>query len=562
MAREKSRIIRSYFLIMGVSLVLLFFFLSFFYHLTITRNINKIKLENEVILNLIKKDLEEKYINSIADVRFLSETPQLKSLLYRKSNLSENEDYLEGYLKIKDNYIAGNIRNNRNNIIIEEHEDPEFKYPKGYSPIQVKDIMITKLNFINSKYSDNYVARITAPILGKKNNLLGSVTLYKENGYFTPILEKYSSTTFLEKENFYWFGIEDNKLINTSREKGLVLKDNSFLLDVESGSILNEDTLFIFDTIDFSMFLPDIKFGKETPSTWKILIKIPREEIILIRKQSFRGIMFLGGFIYLFLAMTIYAILKEYYNRKFYEEQLKMKNEKLIENNQTKDKFISVLAHDLKSPFTGVTGIFNILTRKYDSYDESKKKKLIFSLNDSIQSINTLLINLLEWSRIQRGHMTFSPMKVKVNDIMTNVSTLLKLNIEAKNIKVSNDISDKHFVWGDKYMIEAIFRNIISNAVKYTPNSGKIELDSQKKDGYIYISIKDNGVGIDLETQSKLFKLDEHLTTPGTENEKGTGLGLIITKEFIKLNRGDLEVDSIKGEGTTFTIKLPAYKEL
>jgi signal transduction histidine kinase len=558
MAREKSRMIRSYFLIMGVSLVLLFFFLSFFYHLTITRNINKIKLENEVILNLIKKDLEEKFIDSIADVRFLSETPQLKSLLYRKSDLSENEDYLEGYLKIKDNYIAGNIRNNRNNIIIEEHDNPEFKYSPKDNPILVNDITITKLNLED----DNYISRISAPILGDDNEILGSVTLYKENGYFSPILEKYSSTTFLEEENFYWFGVENNKIQNLSKEKGLILKDDSFILGVESGSILNENILFIFDTIDFSIFLPNIKFGEKTPTTWKILVKIPSEEIILIKKQSFKGVMFLGTFIYLFLAMTIYAILKEYYNRKFYEEQLKMKNQKLVENNQTKDKFISVLAHDLKSPFAGVTGIFNILVRKYDSYDEEKKKKLIFSLNDSIQSINTLLLNLLEWSRIQRGHMTFSPMKVKVNDLMTNVSTLLKLNIEAKNIKISNNISDKHFIWGDKYMIETIFRNIISNAVKYTPNSGKIELDSKKKDGYIYIYIRDNGVGIDLETQSKLFKLDEHLTTPGTENEKGTGLGLIITKEFIKLNRGNLEVDSVKGEGTTFTIMLPTYKEL
>jgi signal transduction histidine kinase len=272
--------------------------------------------------------------------------------------------------------------------------------------------------------------------------------------------------------------------------------------------------------------------------------------------------LFLGSFIYLFLAITIFAILKEYYNRKFYEKELKLKNEKLLENNQTKDKFISVLAHDLKSPFTGVTGIFNILTRKYDTYDEGKKRKLIFSLNDSIQSINALLINLLEWSRIQGSHMSFVPMKVKVNDLMNCVTQLLKLNIESKNIRVITNISDKHFIWGDKYMVETIFRNIISNAVKFTPNGGKIELDSKKDDDYVYIYIRDTGVGIGLEAQSKLFTLEEHLTTLGTENEKGTGLGLIITNEFIHLNRGVIEVDSIKGEGTTFIVKLPIYKEL
>ncbi len=270
----------------------------------------------------------------------------------------------------------------------------------------------------------------------------------------------------------------------------------------------------------------------------------------------------LSLFIFFLLSITIWLILKETNKRKFYEKKLESQNQKLIENNRTKDKFISILAHDLKSPFTGITGIFNILTRKYDSYDEAKKKKLIYSINDSIQGINALLINLLEWSKIQRGHVIPSPMKVKINDLTASAYQILKLNLESKNIKFSNNISDKHFIWADKNMIDAVFRNILSNAIKFTPNSGKIELYSERSDKFIYIFIKDNGVGMNLDVQSKLFKLDQHLTTPGTENEKGTGLGLIITKEFIHLNRGSLGVDSIKDQGTTFIIKLPAYREI
>ncbi|WP_051251591.1 sensor histidine kinase [Psychrilyobacter atlanticus] len=559
MTKPKNKILKSYLLLLGGSLIPLFMFISFLYQLNVSQNIVKMKSEKKMILDLIKKDIEREFIDYIDDVQFLSETPQLRSLLYRRSNLKENHDYLKSYLKIKNKYFAGYIKNNRNHVIIEEYYNNEYlKFPEELMMKNPKKITFSKLG----DYKNNFIVNIMAPIYGKDNVSLGTISLYGRQTYIDNILEKYRSINLISKGDFYWFGLDDNNKIDESKKTDILKKGDLLPLNSNSGSVLNKDILYTFDTIDFKELLPQLGFGDNTSSTWRLVVKVPETEITAMKKHFLDGYRLLSLFIFFMLSITIWVILKETNKRKFYENKLELQNQKLIENNRTKDKFISILAHDLKSPFTGITGIFSILTRKYDSYDDAKKKKLIYSINDSIQGINALLINLLEWSKIQRGHVIPSPMKVKINDLTASAYQILKLNLESKNIKFSNNISDKHFIWADKNMIDAVFRNILSNAIKFTPNSGKIELYSERKNQFIYIFIKDNGVGMNLDIQSKLFKLDQHLTTLGTENEKGTGLGLIITKEFIHLNRGSLGVDSIKDQGTTFIIKLPAYKEI
>ncbi|MEI6856819.1 HAMP domain-containing sensor histidine kinase [Psychrilyobacter sp.] len=559
MTRLKIKLFKSYLLLLGGSLIPLFLFIFFLYHLNVSKNIVKLKSEKKVLLNLIKKDIEKEFVDYIDDVRFLSETPQLRSLLYRRSNLKENQDYLKSYLKIKNKYFAGYIRNNRDHVIIEEYHNSEYhKFPEQFLTENLKKITFQKFR----GDENNFIVNVTAPIYGQNNTPLGTISLYGNQCYTDGILEKYKSINLISDRNFYWFGLDNDNNIDEFKSTEILKQGNILPINSSSGSILSKDVLFTFDTIDFKELLPQLDFGENTDSTWRLVIKVPESEMISMKKKFLDGYLLLSFFIFFMLSITIWVILKETNKRKFYENKLELQNYKLIENNRTKDKFISILAHDLKSPFTGITGIFSILTRKYDSYDDVKKKKLIYSINDSIQGINALLMNLLEWSKIQRGHVIPSSMKVKVNDLTASAYQVLKLNLESKNIKFLNNISDKHFIWVDKNMIDAVFRNILSNAIKFTSNSGKIEFYSERKDKFIYIYIKDNGVGMNLDIQSKLFKLDEHLTTPGTENEKGTGLGLIITKEFIHLNRGSLGVDSIKDQGTTLIIKLPVYREL
>jgi signal transduction histidine kinase len=355
---------------------------------------------------------------------------------------------------------------------------------------------------------------------------------------------------------FYTFTVEKDNSFKPTKEIDFEFKE-LFPKVEERGSVIRNNNLYVYTTVNFMEFAPDIKFIKNTPYIWKIVLKIPKDDILELKISSIKGFALFGGFIFLFLSITLWSVLKENTGRKFYEQKLEAQNQELLKNNRVKDKFISILAHDLKSPFAGVTGIFDILIKKYDTYNEEKRKMLIFSLSDSIHGINALLTNLLEWSKIQRGHIIYSPSNINLSSIAEKVYRVFKLNIESKNIEFLNEIPKDHYVFADKNMLEAILRNIISNAVKFTPSSGKIRIYSEIHGKYIRIYISDTGVGIDLETQSKLFKLDKHLTTLGTENEKGTGLGLVITKEFISLNGGKLEVDSTKGEGTTFIIILP-----
>ena len=498
MLNIKINLIKSYLLLLTGSLIPLFMLTSFFYQLNVSQQITKLKSENKVVLNLIKKDLQDKFIDYINDACFLAETPQLRSLLYRKSNLKENQDYLEGYLKIKDKYIAGNIRNNRSHVIIERYHNNEYlKFSEQFLVHPIKKTTFTKLG----KYKNDYIISISTPIFSKDQKILGSISLYGKESYLFSILKKYEALNLLSSDNFYWFSINKNQEINVDQKIDILKKGNIIPLNIKSGSLLNQNILFVFDTIDFKEFLPQLKFDKNTSSLWKLIIKIPEEEILLIKRDLFKRFFIFGSFLFLFISIALWAILQETNKRKFYENKLELQNQILKENNKTKDKFISILAHDLKGPFTGITGIFNILTRKYDSYDNAKKKKLIYSLNDSIQGINSLLINLLEWSKIQRGHVIYSPIKIKVNDLTSSAYQILKLNLETKNIKFSNNISDKHFLWVDKNMIEAVFRNIISNAIKFTPHSGKIELYSERQDKFILIYIRDNGIGMDLDIQ-------------------------------------------------------------
>jgi len=553
MTQLKSKIFKSYLLLLVRSLIPFFLFIFFLYQLNVSQNIIKLKSEKKMILNLIKKDIEKEFIDHIDDIRFLSEAPQIRSLLSKRPNLNKNQDFLKNYLEIKKKYFAGYIKNNKDHTIIKEYFKDEYTEVSQQSTIKKPKKIIFQ---ILGDRNNDFIINIMAPIYGNDNLFLGTISLYGKQVYIDDILKKYHSLNLISQENFYWFSLDKNN------SDEFLKKEELFLLNSNHGSNLNKDILYIFDTIDFKTLFPQVDFSENINSTWKLLIKVPKTKIIAMKKHFLDGYRSLSLFIFLTLSITIWIISKETNKRKFYEKKLQLQNEKLIENNRTKDKFISILAHDLKSPFTGITGIFSILTRKYDSYDDTKKKKLIYSINDSIQGINALLINLLEWSKIQRGYVIPSPMKVKINDLTASAYQILKLNLESKNIKLSNSISDKHFILADKNMIEAVFRNILSNAIKFTPNSGKIELYSERKDKYIYIFIKDNGVGMNLDIQSKLFRLDKHLTTLGTQNEKGTGLGLIITKEFIHLNRGSLEVDSIKDQGTTIILKLPEYRDI
>ena len=229
----------------------------------------------------------------------------------------------------------------------------------------------------------------------------------------------------------------------------------------------------------------------------------------------------------------------------------------LKEANDTKDKFFNIIAHDLRSPFNSMLGFSKMLDDKFEKYDTEKKKKFINIINQGLQGTYKLLENLLTWSRSQRGTIDFNPEKLNLHLLAEETSGLLHQSTESKSINLKNKIADNIYVNADKDMLSTIIRNLISNAIKFTQKGGDISIDAKSKQQFIEITVKDNGIGIPKEIQSKLFDIGENTSTQGTENESGTGLGLILCKEFVEKHGGKIWVESEVGKGSDFKFTIP-----
>ncbi|MBN2484772.1 MAG: PAS domain-containing sensor histidine kinase [Bacteroidales bacterium] len=239
-------------------------------------------------------------------------------------------------------------------------------------------------------------------------------------------------------------------------------------------------------------------------------------------------------------------------------EILKKANKQLEELNATKNKFFSIIAHDLKNPFQAIFGFSELLMRNFDDFEEKQRIELLSMIKASSESAYNLLENLLQWARTQTERIKYNPTVINVHEMIKQNIVLSKANAENKGITVKTDLLCGGFAWADFNMINLVIRNLLSNAIKFTPNNGTITIkceDSQNK--ICTIAISDTGIGISEENIKKLFKIDEYFSTSGTAGESGTGLGLIICREFIEKNHGKLNVESKLDIGTTFSFTLP-----
>ncbi len=241
------------------------------------------------------------------------------------------------------------------------------------------------------------------------------------------------------------------------------------------------------------------------------------------------------------------------------ERSLKSSQIKLKEAINAKDKFFNIMAHDLKNPFNAVLGLTHLISSKIKNYNQKEIQQYAMLINQSATQIYNLLENLLEWSRAQSGALVKNPVIFDIHDPINECLELLANNFEQKAINIVFNYSHEFKVFVDKNMILTVIRNLLMNAIKYTPENGEIFISTSTSNNIVEVSIADNGIGISEENIDKLFKIDKPISTPGVLNEKGTGLGLIICKEFIDQNDGELFVESNKDKGSTFTFELPAY---
>ncbi len=238
------------------------------------------------------------------------------------------------------------------------------------------------------------------------------------------------------------------------------------------------------------------------------------------------------------------------------EKTLRENEIRLRDLNDTKDRLFSVIGHDLKNPLNAINGFSELINSRYDKIDQETLLKYITLMHQSSKEASVLLDNLLEWARIQTGQMVYSPQKSRLGEIMKPLLNLLKLNLEKKNIRLETDFKEDQIVYADAKMLAIVLRNLLSNAIKFSHKGGKVVLKAEPVNGGIEISISDEGTGIDRKNISGLFKIGENFTLPGTENEKGTGLGLILCQEFINRHGSKIEVKSKKGKGSRFSFIL------
>ena len=246
--------------------------------------------------------------------------------------------------------------------------------------------------------------------------------------------------------------------------------------------------------------------------------------------------------------------------RKKAAKILKENEQSLRELNATKDKFFSIIAHDLKNPFNSMLGLSAILLKKFEVFENSKKIKYISLINQSLKNTYRLTENLLTWANSQRGAVSIKPEKVNLSELVTETVLLIELSAKNKNIKIENKVLISSTVMADKNMLQTVIRNLISNAIKFTPSGGNIAITTdivESKKPMTQVSITDNGLGISAIELTKLFDIDVNSSSPGTENEKGTGLGLILCKEFIQKQGGTIWAESKVGRGSVFKFTIP-----
>lgn len=289
-----------------------------------------------------------------------------------------------------------------------------------------------------------------------------------------------------------------------------------------------------------------------------------KQQLTLIQLRKNKQLKQLGMVTAALLLLLMLFVLMKYIDKIRLNRILEEKN-KLIEQsehelrllNASKNKFFSIIAHDLKNPLHSVLGYSFLLNKDYDHFTETERRKFAFDIHQSTNNIFRLLQNLLEWSRSQTGRLNFSPEVVEYQKILDNSLNVLQSLAEQKNIRIHAENDPELKIFADPLMIETVLRNLINNAIKFSPEGGQIEVSAKFEDDQIRVSVKDSGIGISEEDTQNLFRIDSKVKRKGTNNEDGTGLGLILCQEFVTKHNGKIWVESTLGEGSEFIFSIP-----
>ncbi|MCX6148134.1 MAG: PAS domain-containing sensor histidine kinase [Candidatus Kapabacteria bacterium] len=421
---------------------------------------------------------------------------------------------------------------------------------KGISSLEIDLPFTMPVSGISGWASDK-----TSPLYNSKNEIIGVITFVRDITERKKVEEELIGLNrnfliFLENtEDFVYFKDEKSRLVFCSQAlaklvgyvswRELIGKHDSEIFPEETANIYIEEEIPIFNEGKTLINKIDKFYYENGKVGWVNTSKFP----ILNDAGKVIG---------------MFGLSRDITESQNTEEAIKETNLKLEEAIKEKDKFFSIIAHDLKSPFSGFLGLTKLMAESAETLTLNEINEISIAMQNSAKSLYSLLENLLEWSRMQRGMISFTPEKVMLKYLVDQNFEILKNSASQKNIKLVENLPHNYEVIADISMLNTVLRNLISNSIKFTEMGGTIEVgikeDAQTKSKAIYI--KDNGIGMDDDIKSKLFKIDQNVSRPGTEGESSTGLGLLICKEFIVKHSGKIWVESEEGRGSTFYFTL------
>lgn len=549
----------------------------------IVKDLNFLDFLPSVVLNTVDRILTER--------KLIASEQALKEAQERYYHLFENSlDAI--FFADKE----GNIQACNNSMLI------LLGYTKNeIFEISFKDLFANytdRMGFFTEIENNGYVKNYEAQLINKNGQILSCLisgnirkdSFGKKTGYEGIIHDitarKRAEMKLAESEAKYrslferiplglYITTPDGRFIDGNQEllKMLELNSKDELYKIDGKSLY-------FNLADHDRWLQNIE--KNNVVYAELQMRTPSGKILWVQ-DSARAVRNLNGNI-----QFIEGVLKDITEKKLYEEErekliaelksskskieelaneimdlnyeLIVSAEQLKNINHSKDKLFSIIAHDLKSPFTGFMGLTEVISKDIDDLTKEEIVVMADAMNSSAKNIYELLINLLEWSRLQGGliELNIEPLNLKRNiDVNLNLS---KHQADKKQISLINEVDESLYVLSDKNLLNTLLRNLISNAVKFTNINGYVKLYVQNvTTKEVTFCVEDNGIGMDEEALNSLFRIEKHYTTLGTNNEKGTGLGLILCKELIDKLNGHISVESQKGVGTKFFITLPKY---
>jgi PAS domain S-box-containing protein len=483
---------------------------------------------------------------------------QLSTILDNSNNAASIKDRDFRYIGVNKTFLSLNYIKSEEEVIGKTDFDifgksemsrNFLKTDKEALRLKQGEFLSYEQKFINKKSEVSYSLTKKFPIFNDEKKLTGVANISTDISNLKSVQEK-----LIQRENQYKTLIE-----NQGEGVGIVDKNEKFIFaNPSANEIFEAENLIGLNLLDFidKKGMESVqeqtklrKKGEKTSYELEITSIKGNKKTILVTATPQKDD---NGTV-----IGTFGIFRDISERKQIEETLLHSEKRLKESNSSKDKFFSIIAHDLKNPFNSILGFSELLLENYDDLDEESIKKYIKLIKDASVLSHNLLDNLLHWSRSQTGRIKVMPERISIFSLISESVQLLKNNADKKKITINTNIEPSLKAYADPNMFLTVVRNLISNAIKFTPDEGQININSRFENDFIRISVIDNGMGISAENIDRLFTLDETFTTQGTNHESGTGLGLILCKDFIEKNGGEINVTSKPGVGSTFSFTLP-----